>query len=84
VRVNVITPGPVEGTEGMRRLAPDERARQAVLGAVPLGRFAEADEIAQLALFLCSPAAAYITGAVCVIDGGSSLTGSRLLPLGAA
>jgi len=34
------------------------------------------DEIADLALFLCSDAAAYITGAVLVCDGGQSLTGS--------
>jgi len=45
--------------------------------SVPLGRFASKDDIAGLALFLCSDAAAYITGAVCVCDGGQSLLGSR-------
>jgi NAD(P)-dependent dehydrogenase (short-subunit alcohol dehydrogenase family) len=44
---------------------------------VPLGRFASKDEIADLALFLCSDAAAYITGAICVCDGGQSLLGAR-------
>jgi NAD(P)-dependent dehydrogenase (short-subunit alcohol dehydrogenase family) len=77
VRVNVIAPGPVDDTEGMRRLAPTEEARRRAMETVPLGRFATKDEIADLALFLCSDAAAYITGAICVCDGGQSLLGSR-------
>jgi NAD(P)-dependent dehydrogenase (short-subunit alcohol dehydrogenase family) len=47
------------------------------MASVPLGRFASQDEIADLAIFLCSDGAAYITGAVCVCDGGQSLLGSR-------
>ncbi len=76
VRVNVVTPGPVDDTEGMRRLAPTEEIRERLAGSIPLRRFAAKDEIADLALFLCSDAAAYITGAVMVCDGGQSLTGS--------
>jgi len=76
VRVNVVTPGPVDDTEGMRRLAPTEEIRQRLAGSIPLRRFAAKDEIADLALFLCSDAAAYITGAIFVCDGGQSLTGS--------
>jgi NAD(P)-dependent dehydrogenase (short-subunit alcohol dehydrogenase family) len=82
VRVNVITPGPIDDTEGMRRLAPTEEHRRRAMGAVPLGRFGSKDEIADLALFLCSDAAAYITGAICVCDGGQSLLGSRALMAG--
>ncbi len=78
VRVNVVTPGPVDDTEGMRRLAPTEEIRNGLMRAIPMGRFASKDEIADLALFLCSDAAAYITGAVFVCDGGSSLLGSRM------
>jgi NAD(P)-dependent dehydrogenase (short-subunit alcohol dehydrogenase family) len=77
VRVNVIAPGPVEDTEGMRRLAPTDEARRQALETVPLGRFATKDDIANLALFLCTDAASYITGAVCVCDGGQSLAGAR-------
>ncbi|MGI8991705.1 MAG: SDR family oxidoreductase [Bryobacteraceae bacterium] len=75
VRVNCVTPGPVEDTEGMRRLAPDEESRARVRKTVPLGRFAERGEIADLALFLCSDAAQFITGAIYVCDGGQSLGG---------
>jgi len=73
VRVNSVTPGPIDETEGMRRLAPDEATRAAFLGRIPLGRFGAASEIADLCLFLSTPAAAFIHGAVMVCDGGSSL-----------
>jgi NAD(P)-dependent dehydrogenase (short-subunit alcohol dehydrogenase family) len=79
VRVNVISPGPIDDTEGMRRLAPTEEMRRRAMASVPLGRFGTRDEIADLALFLCSDAAQYITGAICVCDGGQSLAGTRAL-----
>ena len=69
IRVNAIAPGPIAETEGMKRLAPGdlgERARK----QVPLGRFGSIDEIAAAAVFLRSTAAAYITGAILVVDGG--------------
>lgn len=77
VRVNSIAPGPVDGTEGVRRLVPTKRARDYVTKTIPLRRFAEKSDIADLALFLCSAAAEYITGAVIVCDGGQSLTPIR-------
>jgi NAD(P)-dependent dehydrogenase (short-subunit alcohol dehydrogenase family) len=77
IRVNVVTPGPVDDTEGMRRLAPTPEMREKAIASVPLRRFATRDEIADLALFLCSDAAAYITGAIYVCDGGQSLAGAR-------
>jgi NAD(P)-dependent dehydrogenase (short-subunit alcohol dehydrogenase family) len=73
LRANCITPGPTSDTEGMRRLAPTDEVRRAVEGSVPLRRFGTKDELADLALFLCSSAASYITGAVYVCDGGTSL-----------
>lgn len=78
VRCNIIAPGPVEGTEGMSRLAPTPEARERITRGVPLGRFADIGEVADLALYLASPAAGYITGAVFVIDGGSSLNSAWL------
>lgn len=82
VRAVCIQPGPIDGTEGMRRLAPDDAAREAVRRAVPLQRLGRKDEVAALAVFLCSDAAAYITGASFPCDGGAALTGPRLLERG--
>ncbi len=82
VRVNAITPGPISGTEGMQRLAgsPEDAAR--VAGTVPLGRLGTVEDVAEAVLFLCSPAAAFITGAVLVCDGGWSLGGLGHMALG--
>lgn len=76
IRANCLTPGPTADTEGMRRLAPSEEARQAVVKSVPLGRYGTRDELADLAVFLASDAAGYITGGIFVCDGGSSLSRS--------
>lgn len=75
VRCNCLTPGPTAETEGMRRLAPTPEAQERVRASVPLRRFGSKDELADLALFLCSNAATYITGATFVCDGGHSLSG---------
>ncbi|HKA00410.1 MAG TPA: SDR family oxidoreductase [Candidatus Solibacter sp.] len=79
IRANCITPGPTDDTEGMRRLAPTDDARRRVEQSVPLRRYGTKDELADLALFLCSDAASYITGAVYCCDGGLSLTRSSAL-----
>jgi NAD(P)-dependent dehydrogenase (short-subunit alcohol dehydrogenase family) len=75
VRVNSLSPGPVDDTEGMKRLAPTAEIRDKLTSVIPLRRYATREEIAEIALFLCSPAAAYITGAVLVADGGHTLEG---------
>lgn len=75
VRVNSIAPGAVDETEGMKRLAPTPEIRSAFMKSVPLKRFATKEEIADLALFLCSDAAQFITGSIMVCDGGQSLAG---------
>jgi NAD(P)-dependent dehydrogenase (short-subunit alcohol dehydrogenase family) len=76
VRCNILTPGPTDDTEGMSRLTPTAEAREQLTRSVPLRRYGTKDELADLALFLCSAAASYITGAVFVCDGGSSLARS--------
>ncbi len=73
VRVNAISPGPTAGTEGMERLAPTEAMKQAVAKRTPLRRFGTPDELGELAAFLSSPAASYITGSVYNCDGGMVL-----------
>jgi len=73
IRINSISPGPIDGTEGFRRLVvPTEQARAQALEAVPLRRFGSLDDIANLALFLASPYASYISGALVPCDGGGA------------
>lgn len=77
IRINAILPGPISGTEGMKRLAPTAEAEAAVNRAVPLGRMGRIQEIADAALFLASPMASYITGAVIPVDGGVTAIGNH-------
>lgn len=63
VRVNAVAPGVTRS--GMTSAVSDE-----LLGAVPLGRIAEPDEVAAAVTWLCSPESAYVTGTVLVADGG--------------
>ncbi|GHC85363.1 short-chain dehydrogenase [Pseudorhodoferax aquiterrae] len=73
IRVNSISPGPIDGTEGFRKLmAPSAEDRAFAQQQVPLQRFGSLDDIANLALFLGSPYAAYISGALIPCDGGGA------------
>jgi NAD(P)-dependent dehydrogenase (short-subunit alcohol dehydrogenase family) len=83
IRVNSIAPGPIEGTEGMRRLADPKLIAQ-FARTIPLQRLGTVDDIGQLAVFLASPLAAYVTGTLVVADGGQNLPGSALFNMGAA
>lgn len=74
IRINAISPGPIAGTEGFRRLmAADEAQEARARGHVPLGRFGTLSDIANLALFLGSDYAGYISGAVIPCDGGGAI-----------
>lgn len=72
VRVNAIAPGLVK-TDMARALWEANEA--AIARSIPLGRLGEPDDIANLALFLASDAASWITGQTYVIDGGSMTKG---------
>ncbi len=78
IRVNAVVPGPIAETEGMRRLAPTDEAREVVTRSVPLGRWGGVTDIARACIFLSSPQATYITGAVLLVDGGWSLGGAHV------
>jgi len=73
VRVNGISPGPIEGTEGMARLAPDESTKAKHFERIAMKRWGKVEEVAESAVFLCSPAAGYITGTILDCDGGSQI-----------
>jgi NAD(P)-dependent dehydrogenase (short-subunit alcohol dehydrogenase family) len=79
IRVNSIVPGPIEGTEGMERLSAGPEARQKLALAMPLQRLGTRDDVAALALFLASPAAAFVTGGIYACDGGMTLLGGNFL-----
>lgn len=77
VRVNTVNPSPVD-TRMMRSIEagmqPDDPAsvKTAMAGNIPLGRYAEARDIANVMLFLASDESAFVTGAVYMADGGST------------
>lgn len=70
IRVNGVIPGAVDDTEGMARLAPHPADRERLARRIPLGRLASSDDIADMVIFLSSPAARYVTGAIIPCDGG--------------
>jgi glucose 1-dehydrogenase len=72
INVNAIEPGMIL-TPMNARAETDAAYRAQLESNIPWGRAGRADEVAQLALYLCSPEAGYVTGASFVIDGGLSL-----------
>jgi NAD(P)-dependent dehydrogenase (short-subunit alcohol dehydrogenase family) len=72
VRVNAISPGPIDGTEGMKRLSP-EGGGEEVARMVPLGRLGRPEDIGNLAMFLASDAASFLSGAIIPCDGGGAI-----------
>lgn len=82
IRINSIVPGPIGDTEGIRRLAPTPEAMQRMNDTVPLKRMGQLTDVSDMALFLCSDHASFVTGAVIPVDGGISLVGGRDLSAG--
>jgi len=70
VRVNALCPGPVETPLLMRLFGDDPAAFERRRVHIPMGRLAQAREIAQAALFLASDESSYVTGSTFVVDGG--------------
>jgi 3-oxoacyl-[acyl-carrier protein] reductase len=72
IRVNAVAPGLVD-REFTAGLAANPQARAVIEATVPLGRSGQVIDVANAVAFLASPAAAYITGQVLVVDGGLSM-----------
>lgn len=71
VTSNVITPGPIEGTEGMKRLGSRESEKSgSAYRKVPLQRYGSVKEIADGTVYLFSDAGSFVNGGVLVVDGG--------------
>ncbi|HSJ99152.1 MAG TPA: SDR family oxidoreductase, partial [Myxococcota bacterium] len=80
IRVNCVSPGLIRTplSEGLFRMPG---LLDPLLAALPAGRVGTPEEVAEAVVFLCSPRAAFITGANLVIDGGQSLVGGGIDPV---
>ena len=76
IRLNAIAPGPFPTKGAWERLMPDPSFEKKMVDRIPLKRVGQHEELANLAVYLLSPLAAYITGEVVTIDGGEWLAGA--------
>ena len=73
ITVNGISPGPINNTEGMDRLAPTEAARQDYMSKTASRRFGEKVDITNAAIYLSSDLGSYVNGTILTVDGGTEL-----------
>ncbi len=76
IRLNAIAPGPFPTEGAWGRLVPDKETEAAWKQRIPVGRFGEHGELANLAAYLVADESAYINGEVVTIDGGEWLKGA--------
>ncbi|MCX6902009.1 MAG: SDR family oxidoreductase [Verrucomicrobia bacterium] len=73
VRVNAIAPGWIETDMSRGAMKGDPEREKKILSRTPMGCFGEPDDVGMAAVYLCSPAAKFITGVVLPVDGGVSI-----------
>ena len=71
IRANWVSPGPIEGTEGVDRLIIQQGLADQVKERIPLGTFGEGDDIANAVVYLSSATGRYVSGTGLAVDGGS-------------
>lgn len=73
VRVNAVAPGWIETDMSRGALAGDPERLKKILSRTPAGRLGSVDDVGHAVVYLASPAAAFVTGAVLPVDGGASI-----------
>ena len=73
VRVNAIAPGWIASAMLDQALSGDAARKVKILGRTPMNKFGEPDDIGWAAVYLCSPAAKFVTGVVLPVDGGAAI-----------
>ncbi len=73
VRVNAIAPGWIASDMLEQALSGDPARKSKILGRTPMNKFGEPDDIGWAAVYLCSPAAKFVTGVVLPVDGGAAI-----------
>ena len=73
VRVNAIAPGWIESNMMSKALSGDSARKAKILGRTPMDKFGKAEDIGWAAVYLCSPAAQFVTGVILPVDGGASI-----------
>jgi len=73
VRVNAIAPGWIESPMLSKALSGDEKRTNKILSRTPMAKFGNPEDIGWAAVYLCSPAAKFVTGVVLPVDGGASI-----------
>jgi NAD(P)-dependent dehydrogenase (short-subunit alcohol dehydrogenase family) len=81
IRINAVCPGPTHTgmTRGIQQVQP---VHEELRRHIPLGRWGEAEEIAAVLVFLCSPAASFVNGAIVPVDGGVFAGTAQFTPWG--
>ncbi|MEO1549665.1 MAG: SDR family oxidoreductase, partial [Pseudomonadota bacterium] len=80
IRVNAIALGSVMSSSLQSALKDDGSLHEELRAATPLGRIGEADEAAEVAMFLASQAASFVTGQIVAVDGGRTMLDSLDTP----
>jgi 3-oxoacyl-[acyl-carrier protein] reductase len=75
IRANAVAPGSIEfpGGSWEARKSSDPKLYNAILGSIPFGRLGTPEEVAEVVMFLASPAARWVTGQTIIVDGGQML-----------